>query len=58
MFVALPKDVVHDKSRAFTLMLPKENKELERLRINNALLINQLYENGNVHLLSSAEKFE
>ena len=41
------KEVVHDKAKAFKMMLPKESKDLEHLRINNALYISQLFENGN-----------
>jgi hypothetical protein len=50
--------VVHDKAEAFKVMLPKENKELEKLRVGNALFVSQLFENGDSNFLSSAGKFQ
>lgn len=39
-------------------MLPRDNKELETLRVNNALYVSQLFENGDKNLISSANKFQ
>jgi len=43
----LPQDAVNDKVAAFKVMLPKDNKELDRLRMANCLYISQIYANGN-----------
>ena len=40
------------------MMLPRETKDLDVLRNNNALYVSQLFENGNRNLLNSAEKFQ
>lgn len=56
--LGLRKEVVHDKAEAFKLMLPKENKELEKLRVANALYVSQLFENGDANFTSSALKFQ
>ncbi len=39
-------------------MLPKENKELEKLRVVNALYVSQLFENGDANFQSSSLKFQ
>lgn len=54
----MDKEIVHDKARAFQMMLPKDNKDLEHLRINNALYVSQIFENGNTNFKNSADKFQ
>jgi len=56
--IKMDKEIVHDKARAFQAMLPKDNKDLEHLRINNALYVSQLFENGNQNFRNSADKFQ
>jgi hypothetical protein len=54
----LPKDIIHDKAEAFKVMLPRENVELDKVRVKNGLYISQLYKNGDDNFKRSALKFE
>lgn len=50
--------MVHDKAEAFKIMLPRENLEVDKIRIKNCLYISQLYKNGDDNFKRSALKFE
>ena len=53
----LPKELIHDKMKAFEIMLPKQTAQLQKQKAKLFFYINQHYKNGLLNIERKAERF-